>query len=110
MIQPKKINKLAGTFKLLSEPNRLKILFALQEESRSVSEIKKLTNLSQPLVSFHLKALREAGLVKKNRKSTFVFNKLADDELIKLINQFSKYGSDNSKKSSSLPCPPWKNE
>ena len=102
------IDNLSQIFQLLSEPNRLKILFALQDEARSVSEITRLTDLSQPLVSFHLNALREAGLVEKYRKSTFVYNKLCNPELINLINQFKEYNinKDISDKSS-CPCPPW---
>ena len=68
------INKLSELFQLLAEKNRLKILFALEAEPLSVTEITKVTELSQPLVSFHLKALNEAGLIEKFRKSSFVFN------------------------------------
>ncbi|MFO7819507.1 MAG: metalloregulator ArsR/SmtB family transcription factor [Halanaerobacter sp.] len=108
LISSAKIDNLAQIFQILSETNRLKILFALQDDSRSVSEITKLTNLSQPLVSFHLNALREAGLVEKYRKSTFVFNKLSDPKLIDLIKQFNQYNIENCpKEKSSFPCPPW---
>lgn len=105
------IDRVARVFKLLSDPTRLKILFTLENESRSVSQIIEMTGLSQPLVSFHLKALREAGLIKTYRKSTFVFNALCDEELIVLIRQFEKYGVDGDKTPNfDMPfrCPPWK--
>ncbi|MGM0500900.1 MAG: ArsR/SmtB family transcription factor [Bacillota bacterium] len=111
LISSTKINNLSAIFKLLSEPSRLKILFSLKDESRSVSEITKITNLSQPLVSFHLNALREAGLVEKYRKSTFVFNQLCNPELIELINQFNQYDiTSKNKTKSSFPCPPWQDK
>jgi DNA-binding transcriptional ArsR family regulator len=108
-IEKTNIKKLANLFQLLSEENRLKILFALEEEALSVTEITKITDLSQPLVSFHLKALEEAGLIIKERKSTFVFNKICDPNLIKLIKGFINYGPDQVlENNSSFPCPPWK--
>lgn len=108
-IESKNISKLANLFQLLSEGNRLKILFALGEEALSVTEITKMTDLSQPLVSFHLKALEEAGLIIKERKSTFVFNKICDKNLIKLIKNFINYSPNRTvEKNSKFPCPPWK--
>ncbi|RZD15690.1 MAG: ArsR family transcriptional regulator [Candidatus Acididesulfobacter guangdongensis] len=87
--------KISQIFKLLSDTNRVKILFSLESGSRTVSQIIETTGMSQPLVSFHLRVLREAGLIKTSRKSTFVFNELCDDELINLISKFEKYGGDN---------------
>ena len=82
----------------------------MENEPRSVSQIIEITALSQPLVSFHLKTLRETGLVNTHRKATFVFNELCDSELPSLIRQFQKYGTDNTETTGSscpFPCPPW---
>jgi DNA-binding transcriptional ArsR family regulator len=55
MIKDEKIpDSLARLFKLLSDPNRIPILFAIGKERQSVSEIVSQTALSQTLVSFHL--------------------------------------------------------
>lgn len=106
------INKLSDLFQLLAEKNRLKILFALEDKELSVTEITELTDLSQPLVSFHLKALNEAGLTEKIRKSSFVFNKLSDKNLLFLIKSFINFsdGKFERKEDSSdfdFPCPPF---
>ncbi len=98
--------KVSQVFKLLSDTNRVKILFSLESGSRTVSQIIEVTGMSQPLVSFHLRALREAGFIKTLRKSTFVINELCDDELINLIRKFEKYGSGNKENTASkFPCP-----
>ena len=55
--------RLAPVLKALSDENRLAILLAIAERSSSVTELAEATGLSQPLVSHHLKALRETGLV-----------------------------------------------
>jgi len=57
------VKRLGQIFKLLSEPNRLRIICELGLECRPVSDIVNATGLSQTNVSFHLRILREAGLV-----------------------------------------------
>jgi DNA-binding transcriptional ArsR family regulator len=51
------------SFAVLAEPNRRAILDLLREEPQAVSAIVDALDLSQPLVSKHLRVLREAGLV-----------------------------------------------
>ncbi|MFH5232464.1 ArsR/SmtB family transcription factor [Antrihabitans spumae] len=47
----------------LAEPNRLQIVELLRDGPRSVGEIVKQLQLSQPQISRHLRILHEAGLV-----------------------------------------------
>ena len=84
----KNIPLISSTFKLLSEPNRLKILASLNMECRPVSDIVSATGLSQTNVSFHLRLLREAGLVRPERKGAFIYYCLYDTQLLELINNF----------------------
>ncbi|MCW3066591.1 MAG: putative transcriptional regulator [Solirubrobacterales bacterium] len=51
------------TFELVAEPTRRRILDLVRDEERSVGELVEKLHLSQPGVSKHLRALREAGLV-----------------------------------------------
>jgi DNA-binding transcriptional ArsR family regulator len=52
-----------GTLNALAEPNRLRIVEMLKRGPSSVNEISGRLKLSQPLVSKHLRVLREAGIV-----------------------------------------------
>src|ERR671937_2740182 len=52
------------TFEVVAEPTRRRILDLLRERSRPVGELVELFGLSQPLVSKHLRVLRDAGLVR----------------------------------------------
>ena len=54
---------MTATFEALGEESRRRILDLLMERERPVGDLVKLLSLSQPAVSKHLKALREAGLV-----------------------------------------------
>jgi DNA-binding transcriptional ArsR family regulator len=76
---------LAKLFKLLSDPNRIRILFAIGKDKKSVSEIITATSLSQTLVSFHLRPLRETGIVSTERKGPFIFYHVSDSVLIDLL-------------------------
>ncbi len=79
------VKDLAQLFKLLAEPNRLHILCSMGMECRPVSAIVADTGLTQTNVSFHLRALREAGLVKAERHGAFVFYCLYDTRLLELL-------------------------
>jgi DNA-binding transcriptional ArsR family regulator len=58
---------MATTFELVAEPTRRQILDLLRERERPVGELVERLELSQPGVSKHLRALREAGLVRVRR-------------------------------------------
>ena len=84
----KDINRIAKVMKILGEPNRLRIVTSLGLECRPVSDIVEATGMSQTNVSFHLRILREAGLVRGQRHGSFVYYCLPDNQLRKVIDQF----------------------
>ena len=51
-----------STFGLLADPTRRRLLDALRSRDRTVGELVKLLQMSQPAVSKQLRILREAGL------------------------------------------------
>jgi hypothetical protein len=61
----------ARKFKVLADPTRVAILFALADfSSARVSELTSAFDLSQPTISHHLRLLREAGFVSCLREGT----------------------------------------
>ena len=58
---------MATMFQLVAEPTRRRILDLLRDRERSVGELVDRLGLSQPGVSKHLRALRDAGLVRVRR-------------------------------------------
>ncbi len=79
------VKRLGQIFKLLSEPNRLRIILSLGLECRPVSNIVDDTGMSQTNVSFHLRTLREAGLVRPERRGAFIYYCLPDRRLLSLL-------------------------
>ena len=53
----------ADAFNAVAEPRRRQILDALTDGERPVNDLVALLGLAQPLVSKHLRVLREVGLV-----------------------------------------------
>jgi DNA-binding transcriptional ArsR family regulator len=69
----------------LADPKRILILYALHEKPCSVNELVELLDLSQPMISRHLKVLRERGMVTTNRIGATVVYSLADERLIQAL-------------------------
>ena len=61
------------TLKFLSDGNRLRILKILSRRESCVCELITDSGLTQPLVSYHLRRLRDAGLVRTRRKAQWVY-------------------------------------
>lgn len=69
----------------LADPKRILILYALHEKPLSVNELVDLLDLNQPMVSRHLKVLRERGMVITSRYGATVEYRLADERLIQAL-------------------------
>ena len=69
----------------LADPNRILLLYALSQSPRNVTELCNELEMSQPLVSRHLKVLRERGMVKSERRGTVIVYSLGDKRLIEAL-------------------------
>src|SRR5512139_242149 len=69
----------------LADPNRILILYELSQSPRNVTELATNLKMPQPLVSRHLKVLRERGMVLPTRRGTVVEYALADTRLIRAL-------------------------
>ncbi len=69
----------------LADPTRILILYELSDSPRNVTQLAKALNLSQPMVSRHLKMLRERGMVISERLGPAVEYKLSDPRLIQAL-------------------------
>jgi DNA-binding transcriptional ArsR family regulator len=69
----------------LADPNRILILYELSQSPRNVTELATNLKMPQPLVSRHLKVLRERGMVTSTRKGTVIEYTLADERLIQAL-------------------------
>ncbi|MFY1698184.1 ArsR/SmtB family transcription factor [Solwaraspora sp. WMMA2101] len=75
----------AETFRLLADPTRIKILWALLQGESSVACLAELVGAAPTAVSQHLAKLRLAGLVRGRREGTFVYYSAADVHVRQLL-------------------------
>src|ERR1700757_3539508 len=71
--------QLAGVFKALSDPVRLRLLSIVAGRANAEACVCDLTDgfdLSQPTISHHLKVLREAGLLTSERRASWVYYRI----------------------------------
>ena len=81
----------AAIFKALSDPTRLRILRAISQTSELCEcNIVPAFNLSQPTISYHLKILREAGLVKSERRGQWVWHSVNQKALLGAVRDLTE--------------------
>jgi len=79
--------KLADTFKVLSDPTRIKIINALANKELCVCDISELLDMSQSAISHQLRKLRDLKLVKYRKESRTVYYSLNDYHIFQLFSQ-----------------------
>ncbi|WP_420835154.1 ArsR/SmtB family transcription factor [Williamsia herbipolensis] len=77
----------AESLRLLADPTRIKVLWALLQGESSVACLAELAGAAPAAVSQHLAKLRLAGLVTGRREGTFVYYSAADDHVRGLLSQ-----------------------
>ena len=68
----------ARVFAALADPARLRVLAVLADAQRCVCDIQSATPMAANLLSYHLKTLREAGLIEGTRRGRFIDYRLKD--------------------------------
>lgn len=77
---------LAGRFRLLGDPSRLRIVYALLEAGEiCVGDLAKLIGSSESATSHQLRQLRLAGLVRTSKRGREVFYRVADGHIRVLL-------------------------
>lgn len=71
--------------KALAAPVRLAVVEELARSPRCVHELVEVLEVSQPLVSQHLRVLRGAGLVTTGRRGREVEYALADEHVVHVV-------------------------
>lgn len=77
----------AESFRLLADPTRVKIVWALLQGESSVTCLAELAGAAPAAVSQHLAKLRLAGLVQGRRQGAFVYYKAANSHVRALLEE-----------------------
>ena len=79
------LTQAAQLFKVLGSEARLWLLRLIGEEPRTVGALTEVTGMSQPLVSQHLRTLRQAGLVAATRQGKEMTYEIADQHVTHVV-------------------------
>lgn len=75
---------IARLFKCMGDPCRIKIVQAMKDRERFVYEFAPITGVQYPTISYHLKLLKELGVVQSVERGNFVAYSLTDKGVILL--------------------------
>ena len=78
------LQEVAHLFSVLAEGSRLRLLQALMESARTVTELVEATGMKQGNVSKHLGMLAAARFVTKTREGNFIRYAIADPRVFTL--------------------------
>ena len=79
------IDLVAERLKVLSNPDRMKILCMLIGNEFNVQNIEKLTDIHQPTLSQQLTVLRNSKMVETRRDGKQIFYRIGDENLLRLL-------------------------
>lgn len=85
MLDEEIVLKLAGTFKALGDPTRVRILHALSERELCVCDLATLLAMTPSAVSHQLSLLRHLRLVRPRKSGRVVYYSLDDDHVVDLF-------------------------
>ena len=105
MPEPDDVRRAADALRMLADPTRLNILWALMQGETSVACLAELAGTSPTAVSQHLSKLRLAGLVTNRREGTFVFYTLADHHIGELVRQALSHADHSAGRTASHATP-----
>jgi len=77
--------KAAAALKVISHPQRMKIIEILRNQELSVSEIQKKIKGKQSITSQHLNNMKNKDILKAQRKANLVYYSITNKEILKII-------------------------
>jgi DNA-binding transcriptional ArsR family regulator len=79
------VNLIVEVFRMLADPTRVRLLWALTSGELSVTELAEHAGKPAPSVSQHLAKLRMARLVRTRREGTTIFYSLENEHVSQLV-------------------------
>jgi len=85
------VRELSELFKVVADPTRIRILYALKERELCVCELSESLSMSSSAISHQLRILRAQKLVKYRKEGRSVYYSLDDDHVLSLFTQGLKH-------------------
>lgn len=91
------VETLADLLKAISHPLRLKILCLLQDKEMSAGDIQQAVKTTKANISQHLSILRNQGIIGSRRDANFIYNRIEDNRIIRLVDEMQMLFCTNDK-------------
>ncbi len=85
MLTPEAVSDISIFFKILGDPTRVKIVWALDQQELCVCDIAATLEMSKSAISHQLALLRRHRIVKSKRSGKQVFYSLDDEHITTII-------------------------
>lgn len=82
---PEPIEEIVAFFKALADPNRLRIVGLLAEESRCGQELAAALRLTPATVTHHIRLLKDVGLIREERRAPYTYFELDRSRLQRTV-------------------------
>jgi ArsR family transcriptional regulator len=93
------LERVSNVLKLLGDKTRLTIVGILKQRECCVCEFQEVFDTSQPSISQHLRKLKDAGLVKEDRRGQWIYYSLnSQSDLSGLIKDILEHVPDQTEK------------
>jgi DNA-binding transcriptional ArsR family regulator len=78
------VELIAGRFKALADPTRIRLLDRLHDGEATVTELTNVAGTTQQNVSKQMLLLLQAGVVARRRDGNFIYYRIADEAVFEL--------------------------
>ena len=85
MLTGEELTALSDIFRVLSDPTRMKLLWALHQQEMCVCDLAATLEMTKSAISHQLKTMKEFHVVKARRDGKNVFYSLDDDHVTEMI-------------------------
>ena len=99
-----RIEEATRLFHALSEPTRLQILEQLKDGEQCVCELTEVFNTGQSRLSFHLRVLKDAGLINDRPEGRWMYYSLNVEGIKELASFVDALQESQPPRRSSAPC------
>ena len=85
MLSDEEIFTISDNFKVLGDPTRIRILYALTQKELCVCDLAAVLQMSQSAISHQLRLMRSKKMVKYRKDGKMAYYSLADEHVIKFV-------------------------
>ena len=87
---------ITSTFKALNDDTRRSILEILKDGQKSAGDIAEVFDISKPSISHHLDILKQADLIKAEKKGQYIYYSLKTNSLEEVFSWFVQFKPEKS--------------